>query len=368
MIDYNSNTSQALLAFNESVETESLVPFDDSGQTKDESVAVPLLLINQEEAHDEQPCHEETTKLDEVEIVEKSTGEPDETFDHNRQTEEENIQIVDEELNKQDEPNDKKNCHEETPDVHEVKTVDDTNLMCSEVLSPNLEDTEIDNDENLDETLSIENDSPQKCNPNSKCPCYNPLHDICRICSRRFLNLKRWDNRKTNIGKIIREIQKYKGTNILMDPSWYPIFAHKNTCFKKVQKGLCIRETLPGFTHPGNVSCQDYKHLLKKPIPARPRADKVKRYDLLNLKMLIGKNRQIERNRPHLLQIEEEIDQFCSQHDEVSMELLFYLLHRNLSVQNMKSKFKDLFKLYKGTNICMLTPEESFANRIFANR
>lgn len=69
-----------------------------------------------------------------------------------------------------------------------------------------------------------------------------------------------------------------------------------------------------------------------------------------------------------MFQIEEEIGHFCLEYDEVSTELLFFLLYRNLCAQNMKSKFKDLKRLYKGINICKLTPEESFANRIFANR
>ena len=78
-----------------------------------------------------------------------------------------------------------------------------------------------------------------------------------------------------------------------MDPSWYPIFAHKNSCYENVQKVLCIRETLPGFRHPGNVLCKNLYHVIKKTV----RPSHIRRYDLLNIKNLSGKNRNIEKYR-----------------------------------------------------------------------
>ena len=291
MINYD--ISEALSAFTGNVQTEPVVPIDDSGQTRDESFAIAIPVIHEDQAHDEQPSHKETTKVDEVEIVEKRTAKPD----NNRQTEKENDQFIDEELSKKDEPNDKKIPHEETPIVHKVENVDDTHLLCNELLSPNFEDNEVESGEDLDETKSIENDSPKKCNTYDKSHCQNPLHNICRICSGSFFNYKHsrkgWINKKANIGNIKREIRKYKGTNILMDPSWYPIFAHKNSCYENVQKGLCIRETLPGFRHPGNVLCKNQYHVIKKPI----RPSYIRRYDLLNIKNLSGKNRNIEKYR-----------------------------------------------------------------------
>ena len=91
---------------------------------------------------------------------------------------------------------------------------------------------------------------------------------------------------------------------------------------------------------------------------------------MLNLQVVKGKNRNLERHRPHIKNIMKYLDAFAEDEnvDENVEEILYYLLHNKLAKECKFTNAKQLLQIYRGVTLGQLTPEEGFANRIFANR
>ena len=161
--------------------------------------------------------------------------------------------------------------------------------------------------------------------------------------------------------------------DISEDPDWYPFQICRNPCLYNLRKNQTIDEshTLPIFKNTGEDrnKCENINHkMLKRKTNTRKVPGPKKRKDLLNLQVMKGKNRNLEGHRPHIKNIMKYLVTFAEEKDENVEEILYYLLHNNLAKECKFTNAKQFLQIYRGVILGQLTPEEGFANRIFANR
>ena len=197
----------------------------------------------------------------------------------------------------------------------------------------------------------------------------------CRLCSEKFINL---DDRR-RVMKIYELLLKNHGINLKWDKPWYPIYAHRK-CIIQVERQTLKGHRIPKaliFMHPQDpdISETNSSFSSNSPIltPITPRSPErspgpSKRKDLLNLKIMRGKNRKPTKHRPQIKKMFKTLKKDCLRMDEKMEEVLFFWLYEMLSAEGKHKKAKELFKVYENQPVKKMSVRRAVANKIFGGR
>ena len=182
----------------------------------------------------------------------------------------------------------------------------------------------------------------------------------CILCCEHLKTANKQDNVTEKITKLISRTYGLSSqlVNLCVAQANPPVICGK--CRHNLERKSLHK--LPKF----NISVPPLPTTVSSPTKA-PRP-KRRRKDLLNMKTLVGKGKDVRTARPELSTLLEDMEDFCNEYVYDKVELGFYLLHHILSSEFEFVLARHVRRLHRRGSTMKLSPRKSVANKYVSGR